>query len=136
MLRYEARDLFARLLFQRGNGLAIFLNVELAPGNHLGSHVEGFSPLIGHGDGFERVQRFEALALALELVVELLRHGLNIRLRSTSCLYATEVRSSRPCPPPRRKRTPVDVVPDDGTLGGHVARPMTSVEKSAGPAEE
>ena len=47
----------AHLFFEGGDRLPIFLNVQLAPGNHLRSHVECFTPLISDANGLERLPK-------------------------------------------------------------------------------
>jgi hypothetical protein len=77
--RYEAGALVARLLFESGNRLAVFLDVQFAPGDHLRSHIERFPALVGDVDGFERVPKRKRLAFPLQLIFQLFRHRLYIR---------------------------------------------------------
>jgi hypothetical protein len=47
------RGSFVGFLFERGDRFAVLLDVQFAPGDHLGSNVKAFSPLIRDRDGLE-----------------------------------------------------------------------------------
>ena len=70
--------LCADLFFEGGDRLPIFLNVQLAPGDHLRSHVECFTPLIRDANGLERLPKRKGLAFLFQLILQLLCHRLNI----------------------------------------------------------